>query len=192
MCERTPGTEIELRTTRTGRYPKLSPLCPTTRPPTSHHSTFCFQRGRSWTWLQHLQSQYGNHSAVLYMRTKPMSRGTLSAQPCPATGTRTTQCPGARVMLCWKDPRKSSQQAPPQHLGAREVSPRDSEARREIESHSSVALQLVSWLLLIYITTPKLLPGATGPPHGHRRTVISPGSRSCRQPRQRLPARGGL
>lgn len=41
-------------------------------------------------------------------------------------GTRTSQCPGARAMPCWKDPSQGSHQAPPQHLGA---SPGDSEEK---------------------------------------------------------------
>lgn len=182
MCVRTPGTKIELRTARIGPSPKLPPLCPTTSPPASHHPTSLPAPSqnscRSWPWLQQPQSQCGDHRAVPYVGTKPWSRGTLSAQPCPATGTRTSQCPGARAMLCWKEPSQGSQQAP-QHLGAREVSPGDLEARREIQTHSS-ALQPVSWLLSICVTAPELLPGATGPSAATGPPVATTGS--CGQP----------
>lgn len=126
MCGRTPGTMIEPRPARIGPFPKLPPLCLTTRPPASHHCTWLpgpsQNSCRSWSWLQQPQIHCGDHGAVPYMRTKPGSKETLSAQPCLATGTRTRRCPGARAMLCWKEPSQGSQQALPQHLRAREVS----------------------------------------------------------------------
>lgn len=102
--------------------------------PSSHHCTLLPAPSqnscRSWLCWQRLQNLCGDREAVPFLEGKPGGRETLSpAQPCPDTGTRTSQCPGARAIPCWKDPGQGSHQAPPQLLGAREVSPGDSEEK---------------------------------------------------------------
>jgi len=104
----------------------------------------------------------------------------------PATGARTSWCPGTRAMPCCKEPSQGSQLAPPQHLGAREVSPGDSkqEGKFRLAPLLSAALRPVSWLLSVCVTAPELLPGATGSPAATRLPAATAGSGS--QPRLSL------